>query len=132
MVEIHDASPATGGPFALFGFIGVAPAQRQDESALKAAIRTQLLRLFGSDAQNPASVILQDWATEHSTATAQDTTPLTTHPRYGLPAALRSLWDGRLAFGGTEVAHEFGGFLEGALEAAEQSHHILSRAPEKV
>lgn len=30
MVEIHDASPATGGPYGLFGFIGVPPEARGD------------------------------------------------------------------------------------------------------
>ena len=40
------------------------------------------------------------------------------HPNYGLPCVLSGLWDEALVFGGTEVAPTFGGFLEGALEAA--------------
>jgi monoamine oxidase len=36
-----------------------------------------------------------------------------------MPQALRGLWDDTLHFAGTEVAPEFGGFIEGALEAAE-------------
>jgi monoamine oxidase len=39
---------------------------------------------------------------------------------------LSGLWDNALVFGGTEVAPTFGGFLEGALEAAEQAHTALA------
>ena len=45
--------------------------------------------------------------------------PLYAHPTYGLPPALSGLWDDRLLMAGTEVAPQFGGFVEGALEAAE-------------
>jgi len=50
LVELHDASPMNGGPYALFGFIGVGPETRQDEQALRAAIQAQLGRLFGAQA----------------------------------------------------------------------------------
>jgi len=42
------------------------------------------------------------------------------HPVYGLPPALNGLWDDTLIFGGTEVAPEFGGYIEGAFAAAEE------------
>jgi len=41
------------------------------------------------------------------------------HPSYGLPHELEALWDRTLHFGSTETAHDFGGFLEGALVRAE-------------
>jgi monoamine oxidase len=44
---------------------------------------------------------------------------LQTHPEYGLPDAMKGIWSGKLLFAGTEVAGQFGGYLEGALEAAE-------------
>ena len=47
------------------------------------------------------------------------------HPNYGLPCVLSGLWDEALVFGGTEVAPTFGGFLEGALEAAEYAYTVL-------
>lgn len=119
MVEIHDASPLDGGPFALFGFIGVPPAGRQDEVALKEAIVAQLCRLFGTEAATPQRVFLRDWAQEPFTATLQDHAPLAAHPTYRLPDEMAGLWDDRLMFAGTEVALQFGGYLEGALEAAE-------------
>lgn len=128
MVEIHDASPADGGPGALFGFIGVPVAARQDTAALRHAVQDQLVRLFGPDAAHPRAVQIKDWALDPLTATAQDHAPLYEHPRYGLPPALRDVWDGTLHFGATETAGQFGGFIEGALEAAEAgADAILAR-----
>jgi len=119
MVEIHDASPGAGGPYALFGFIGVAPQHRQDKGALRAQILAQLARLFGPRAADPAELFLRDWAAEPYTATAADSLPLRAHPAYGMPRSLAGLWDNRLFFAGTEVAPQWGGYVEGALEAAE-------------
>lgn len=119
MVEMHDASPADGSAGALFGFIGVPPDARQDTARLEALVLAQLGRLFGEQAARPDRLIVKDWAFAPRTATPADHPPLYAHPTYGLLPALRGLWDGRLIFAGTEVAPQFGGFLEGALEAAE-------------
>ena len=47
------------------------------------------------------------------------------HPNYGLPCVLSGLRDEALVFGGSEVAPTFGGFPEGALEAAEYAYTVL-------
>lgn len=120
MVEIHDASPAEGGPFAVFGFIGVPPQVRLHVDALKQHLLLQLERLFGPQAAKPVALLLKDWASDPFTATPADAEPLRAHPVYGMPKPLAGLWDGRLLFAGTETAAEFGGYLEGALEAAER------------
>lgn len=119
MVEIHDASPARGGPYALFGFIGVPPQGRRPVETLKDQIRAQLIRLFGDAAAVPAQLFVKDWAQDPHTSTDADLAPLYTHPTYALPDDLVELWGDSLLFAGTEVAPEFGGYLEGALEAAE-------------
>lgn len=119
MVEVHDASPENGGPYALFGFIGTPPLHRAEEDALRRDVIAQLTRLFGQEASTPLTLYIKDWAFDRFTATEADKAPLYAHPTYGLPGALRGLWDGRLQFAGTEVAPQFGGYLEGALEAAE-------------
>ncbi len=119
MVEIHDASPAQGGPYALFGFIGVPPQSRRHAQALRQHLQAQFTRLFGPDAANPLQLFVKDWAFDPHTSTQADLAPLYAHPTYGLPRILTNLWDNRLHFGGTEVAPAFGGYLEGALEAAE-------------
>ena len=71
-------------------------------------------------------MLLQDWAFETETATTLDAQPLYHHPAYGLPHALANLWQGKLLLGSTEVAANFGGYLEGALEAAEMVFQRLT------
>jgi monoamine oxidase len=119
LVEIHDASPATGGPYALFGFIGVPPQGRADEQVLRQRLQDQLVRLFGPKACEPVKLYVKDWAFDSHTSTEADQAPLYAHPTYGLPHALSGLWDDTIHFAGTEVAPQFGGYIEGALEAAE-------------
>ncbi|AZV76925.1 FAD-dependent oxidoreductase [Parasedimentitalea marina] len=128
MVEIHDASPAQGGPYALFGFIGVPPRSRLDEHELRQRIQAQFVRMFGPDAADPVALLIKDWAFDPLTATSADQVPLQSHPEYGMPHALSDVWQGDLIFSGTEVAPQFGGYLEGALEAAENALTSLKHA----
>lgn len=125
MVEIHDASSATAPPFALFGFIGVPPQARTDSPGLRRAVLHQLERLFGPAAAEPTELIVKDWAIDPFTATEEDGLPLAQHPRYGPLPALSRLWDGRLVFAATEAASEFGGYVEGALEASENALALI-------
>ena len=120
LMEIHDTSPESGGPFALFGFVGVPATSRTDAVALRDACQHQLARLFGPQAAQPIELIQKDWAQDTFTAGPSDQIPLYHHRDYGLPRALSSLCDGRLLLGSTETASQFGGYLEGALEAAER------------
>ena len=126
MVEIHDASPKAGGPYALFGFIGVAAHSRGDGQALRHAVADQFSRVFGPDAPTPQDLLIKDWAVDPHTTTKADLAPLHSHPRYSLPAALQDLWATALLFSGTETATNFGGYLEGALESAETTFRTLT------
>ncbi len=120
LAEIHDASPDDAREGALFGF-AVPGAARQPGFA--DAALAQLGRLFGPDALSPRAVFVQDWSTETETATDADNVPPMGHPRYRpLPA------HGRVLLSGTETARGDGGFLEGALEAAEATHAELARS----
>ena len=119
MVEVHDASPAKGGPYALFGFIGVPAHARTDEPLLRQLIKKQLERLFGPQAAKPTQLFLKDWASDPYTSTTADQRPLFAHPVYGQLHATKHLMEGKLHFAGTEAAPQFGGYVEGALEAAE-------------
>lgn len=120
LVEIHDASPSDGGPYALFGFVGVPPQARRDESLLREAIIAQLARIFGPQAQKLEALYLKDWAFDAQTAVDADHLPLRAHPTYGKVPSLKGIWQDRLIFAGTETAPEFGGYLEGALASAEE------------
>lgn len=128
LVEIHDASPAEGGPYALFGFVGTPANHRKGNAeALKEAIAIQLGLLFGEAAAQPETVMLHDWACDPHTAMELDQAPLNRHPVYGRPNALEKLWQGRLHFGSTEMGTQYGGFLEGALEVADELAATLAK-----
>lgn len=129
MVEIHDASPAEHGPYALFGFIGVPAEARTDEHSLRLQLLAQFERLFGPQAAKPIHLYVKDWAYDPLISTPADKSPLYAHPTYELPMALQGLWGNTLHFSGTEVAPEFGGYLEGALEAAENTFDLLTAKP---
>lgn len=118
LAEIHDASPAGGQTGAVFGFAHPGAAR---QPGFRDAATAQLARLFGPEAAAPESVIIKDWSVDPATATAADQTLPTGHPAYrSLP-----LTD-RLIFAGTECAPEDGGFLEGALAAADAAYASLS------
>ncbi len=126
LAEIHDASPEEGPPFALFGFVGVPPAHRQDETVLRHAVLAQLSRIFGPQAFDPDALYLKDWAFDPYTANELDHQPLLRHPAYADTLLMRGFWSGRLLLAGSEMAPRTGGYLEGALEAAEAVFARLS------
>ncbi len=119
--EVHDGSSRNGGPYGLTGFLGIPAAQRRTGDRLNEAILAQLAVLFGSEAARPMAFFYQDWAQERFTATMYDQPPMYAHPRYGAPAGKTSIWDAAVHFAGTETAPMSGGYLEGALEAAERA-----------
>ncbi len=132
LAQIHDASPMGEPSGALFGFAGLSARERAAVGSknLKSQAIDQLTRLFGPNAAEPSDVWVKDWSTDDTTATEADKAPLNHHPHYGPPAGQSQLWNGLAAFAGTEVAEEDGGYLEGALAAAESAvaHINLSKA----
>ncbi|MEJ2397591.1 MAG: FAD-dependent oxidoreductase [Gammaproteobacteria bacterium] len=122
MSEIYDASPVTEETFGLTAFVGLTAQQRQlvSQTQLIDSCMAQLDRLFGSSSQVVLDVKIKDWSLDQDTATALDLTGPPTHPHY--PDAIpRCFWDNKLILAGTETASEHGGYLEGALESAEQA-----------
>lgn len=121
MVEIHDASPIKGGPYALFGFVGYpADAREAHKDTMMDDALAQLTAMFGPKMAQPLDLELQDWAVVPEISRTQDRVPVRFHPSYGLPSILGSLAERGVHFCSTETARGFGGFLEGALEAAEK------------
>ncbi len=117
--EIHDASLPGAAEAALVGFFGWDAAQREAQRAtLIEQVAAQLGVLFGAPAASPRAVILRDWSTERWTATAADRETPASHPEYRF-IPLPDPWGSRLRLCGSESAPEFGGYLEGALAAAE-------------
>jgi monoamine oxidase len=121
LVEVYDVCSSDGAQAALSGFFALPAAMRKQYRAdLEALIIDQLVRLFGEQAASPREVVIQDWFEEIYTATSEDEIPPEVHPEYGHPWLQLDHWNDKLYFGGTESAAEFGGYLEGALVAAER------------
>jgi len=121
LFEVHDASPASDREGALFGFVGVPVEKRRgyDDAIVNASI-AQMTRLFGGQASRPKSVLYQDWSNDHFTATAGDAIGSPAHPSYGPAPPLEAPWRERVFFASSETGPRYGGYLEGALEAADQ------------
>lgn len=127
--EIHDASSADGSQAALFGFLGATADYRaqQGPEALAAQCLAQLARIFGPEAGHPTEHWLQDWAQQPLTAAALDRHPLNQHPLYR-PISVPPDWQDHLWLAGTEQSDYNGGYLEGALDAAELAvNRVLAR-----
>lgn len=131
LLEIHDASPAAGGPFALFGFVGMPAKQRLgQETELRVAVVVQLERLFGALAASPLEVLSKDWAFDSHTSTADDHEMLTFHPAQSVRDFTEASWEDRLIWSGAETAdhlQHYNGYLEGALEASQRTVATLDR-----
>lgn len=132
--EIHDASAESldfdeGGrlAFALFGFLSTEPKLRLKHSdSLPELIRAQLKRLFGSPAEEPTRLTIQDWAANELTATARDQHIPNHHPLNRWSAILEQGWSNALIWSGSESAADHtNGYLEGALLARDQSLQCL-------
>jgi monoamine oxidase len=121
LAEIFDASSNDGTHALLSGFFALpAVLRRQYRDDLEALLLEQLVRLFGKEAAQPQSILIRDWCDEPFTAASEDEQPPAGHPQYGHVWLQRGHWNDKLYFSGTETATEFGGYLEGALEATER------------
>ncbi|MDD9155140.1 FAD-dependent oxidoreductase [Aliivibrio sp. S4TY2] len=109
------------GVGALFGFVGIDAATRAKagEALIKQAAIEQLTRIFGEKVNSPIDIKLLDWSQEALTAAEADHQAPSAHPHNGLPASAKALNKFHWYFVGTEAARENGGYLEGALEAAD-------------
>lgn len=119
--EIHDGSADAGAPYGLTGFVGLPAVRRKPKQGIMDAIVSQLGALFDAPGIRPTAFYYRDWAQERFTATPYDLPPMTRHPVYAPPAGRTAFWDGTVRFAGTETADPHGGYLEGALIAAERA-----------
>lgn len=130
--ELHDASPASTGVGALFGFVSAPPGSpERDRETLVSASVEQLGVMFGPRALRPLDVIVKDWSKDSETATPDDGLPRS-HPEYGPRPELSPYARRGLVFASTELSGQAGGLLEGALEAAENALPPLLWSREEV
>lgn len=120
--EIYDASPENETFFALTSFVGLNAHQRKQIPAeqLIEQCLAQLQRLFGDAGRDVKDIMVKDWSQDSYTTTEIDLNTPMQHPQYpdNMP---RSIWNNRLILAGTEVAKKHGGYLEGALESADEA-----------
>lgn len=120
--EIYDGSPVTEEYYALTSFVSVPAHQRNKitQQQLTDACLAQLQRLFGEASQNPLHIMLKDWSQDADTSTDSDMVGNMQHPHYPEDVP-RCFWNGDLVLAGTEVARQHAGYLEGALESADDA-----------
>ncbi|HEY9052396.1 MAG TPA: FAD-dependent oxidoreductase, partial [Gammaproteobacteria bacterium] len=124
--EIYDGSPANEAYFALTAFVGLNAHQRkqiQVEQLIELCL-AQLERLFGEASRNVLDIQIKDWSRDAFTTTDIDLNSPVHHPQYP-DEAPRSFCNNRIIIAGTESAREHGGYLEGALESAEEALLLL-------
>jgi monoamine oxidase len=105
----------------LLGFIvgnACAPFDRLSPDDRRATVVDQLVRLFGEEAAGPSYYDEKAWSSDPWTGGCPTGS--------AMPGALTAFGDalrepvGRIHWAGTETAHQWNGYLEGALEAAER------------
>lgn len=120
--EIYDGSPITEKYYALTAFVGLNAQQRQqiNEAQLIDLCMAQLHKLFGDESKQILDIKIKDWSQDKNTSTEIDLSSPMQHPQYA-PEMPRSVWNGQLILAGTEVARDHGGYLEGAIESADEA-----------
>jgi len=117
-----DASPESGSPGIMMGFVGGAEArewQQRPEAELHAAVIDQYAHFFGEEARTPREVLDFNWTTEAWSA--------------GCPVAVlgpRTLVDfgpalrepvGRIHWAGTETSTYWNGYMDGATRSGKRA-----------
>jgi monoamine oxidase len=122
LTEIYDGSPVNEEFYALTSFVGLSVQQRQqlEQKKLIELCLNQLQRLFGEASQITIDIQVRDWSQDRLIATDTDLNTVARHPDY--PGHLpRNIWENKIILAGSEVARQHGGYLEGALESADEA-----------
>ena len=130
--EIHDASPADGPLGALFGFFEAGhPLRAAAAAARRAAVRAQLIRLFGPRSAALLAYHELDWTQQALTSVPGDEQPPAQVPLQG-PALLRQPhWAGTLHWAGAETSASEWGRLDGAVESGRWvARQVLRQLPD--
>lgn len=129
--EIYDGSPDHKNQhahyYALTAFVGLNAVQRKSitsEDLIQQSMQ-QLQRLFGDESQNVIDIKIKDWSEDSNTCVDIDLHGTPQHPQYPKDMP-RFINNKKIILAGTELARENGGYLEGALESADEAIAILT------
>jgi monoamine oxidase len=118
----YDNSPPSGRPGVLLGFVVGADARRLSRQPARArhrAVIDAFVRLFGTQAGRPRTLIEQNWSTERWTRGCYaGYMPPGVWSDFG--SALRAPI-GRVHWAGTETAEVFNGYMDGAVRSGERA-----------
>jgi len=117
--EFHDHCDEAGTSFALMGFLHANAGELTAEEREKQVLQ-QIAQHFGQEAQSPLAYHDTLWSQQPLTS-EPGVQPMTMKPPYGHPELQQSYWDGRLHFAAAETDHLFGGYMDGAVGAAERA-----------
>ena len=126
--EVHDASVPDGAG-ALWGFVALDADFRSMGPGDRAPlVFEQLGRLFGPRAADPVQYFERDWSADPNTCEREHrhVPPVP----YGHSSYAEPLWDGRLAWAGTETEGAGGGHMEGAVRSGRRAaRQVLASRP---
>jgi monoamine oxidase len=114
--EVYDHSNADGTRFALKGFLN-GSAYQYTQVERQAIIIDQLTHYFGAVARDFLHYEDKIWNDAHLQSGNESFLP--PHHFNGHPALLVPYGDGKIFFSGTETSPAFGGYMDGAVRAAE-------------
>lgn len=123
---VVDGNAASDGPGVLVAFSGGrAAAELFAREDRREVVVTELVRLFGSDAQIPHTVDDITWSEQPWLGGAP-----TAVPASGGPFRPDELRHGRIHWAGTDVADRWPGYLDGAVRAGRRAaHDVLATRP---
>lgn len=122
ITEFYDHCDHEMKQFALCGFMD--PGYRSlERDRRKEMVLEQLLKVFGAEVLEYRDYLEAVWAKDPLTS-AYPPAEVYPHQYSGHPVYGEDLWDGTLYFSGSETAAQFGGYMEGAVNA---SNAVLQR-----
>ncbi len=117
-----DDSPPTGGPGVVFGFVGGDEARAysaMSPGTRRAAVLSQFVTFFGSQARSPKAFFETTWAAEQWTRGCPVGIPAV-GALYAYGARLRRPV-GRIHWAGTETSDYWNGYMDGAVRSGERA-----------
>lgn len=126
IMEFYDHTDAANSKFALCGFLNGGLSQfSKDEREQK--VKLQLHKIFGEAGVNFISYEETLWMNEPFTALPSNQF-IHAHQNNGHEVFQQPLFDGKLLLAGTETSPQSGGYMEGAVRAAERTvEKLISR-----
>ena len=122
--QIYDQSSEDGRGGALAGFLKAQVVQLPFKER-KTKVINQLARVFGEEAREFLDYTETTWSEEEFTTDSQ-APRLSRHHNNGHEVYQKPLMDGRLIIGGSETSTLAGGYMEGAVNSANEITRLLT------